>query len=97
MFVPKGKVGKLQCFHQLVHLSFEASCWPAVGDFLQESNGRILLANELDDSLQTVAAIDATDSLMNVPRQDSQLHFPQSSPFAIYSRHRCGAGDEAPF
>lgn len=95
MFVTEGDVRILESTFQLVDLSLETCRRPAVGNLLQERDGGVLLADEINDPLEPIAAIDATDSLMNVPSKDSQPHFRPSLPFAIPQSRRFGSGENA--
>lgn len=87
VLVAEFDVRETQSTRELVHLLVKARLRPPDRDFLQERQARVLFLQVVDDSIKSVLSVDAANALVNVPGQDSQLHFRTCLRFAIPRGH----------
>jgi hypothetical protein len=72
-----GRVGKIWHFErsaQHLRLIVHTRARHALGDFLEQSDLRLLIAQNRDDSLEVVATVDAANAFVDVPAHDPNAH-----------------------
>jgi hypothetical protein len=70
----EGHVGQLEATKKEVDLIFASSTRPVLGDLLEEDEVRREVADLLDGAFDQVATVDTSDTFVDVPSQDADLH-----------------------